>query len=157
MARNSLLSLAVISFLAVFREGAETVLFYVGIAPSIATGDLVLGLAIGTAGLAVLGVIMLVFGVRIPIRPFFLGTSILILYLAFKFIGAGIHALQVAGIFRATPAAYLPSNGFLGLFPTWETTVPQLVLLLGAMAVVLVSRLRKTDHVAQPRRTLRTG
>ena len=42
------LSLAVLAFLAVFREGAETVLFYIGIAPAIELGDLLLGIGAAT-------------------------------------------------------------------------------------------------------------
>lgn len=146
LARNSLVSLATISFLAVFREGAETVLFYAGIAPAISVGDLAMGLGVGTAALAAIGVAMLAFSLRLPIKLFFSVASVLIYYLAFKFIGTGIHALQVAGITPATPAP-LPGNGFLGVFPTWETTVPQVVLLVAAAAVVLVPRLR----MSQPR------
>src|SRR6266508_4431694 len=141
LARNSLLSLAVIAFLAVFREGSETVLFYFGIASSIATLDLLGGLAAGTAGLAALGVLVLVFGVRVPLRPFFIGASVLVYYLAFKFLGSGIHALQVVGIVPATPAA-VPDIGLLGVFPTWETTAVQIALLAGAAAVIVLGRVR---------------
>src|SRR5207247_827354 len=112
---------------------AETVLFYVGIAPSISLGDLALGLGVGAAGLALIGVLMLVFGVRVPIRPFFLGTSVLIYYLAFKFVGTGLHALQVAGLLSATPRPFLPGNEVIGLFPTVETTVVQAALLAFAL------------------------
>ncbi len=146
LARNSLFSLALISFLAVFREGAETVLFYLGIAPSIALGDLALGLAAGAVGLALIGVVMLVFGVRVPIRPFFLVTSLLVYYLAFKFIGSGIHALQIAGIVPATSGSFLPDVGFFGVFPTWETTLVQLALLAGAVALIVVERLRTVQQ-----------
>jgi len=142
LARNSLLSLALISFLAVFREGAETALFYLGIAPSIALNDLVFGLVLGTAGLVAIGVLMLVFGLRIPIRPFFLVTSLLIYYLAFKFVGTGIHALQVAGVAPATSRDYLPDLGLFGVFPTWETTIVQAALLAAALAFVVVERAR---------------
>lgn len=146
LARNSLISLAAVSFLAVFREGAETVLFYAGIAPAISLADLAVGLAVGAVALAAIGVAMLAFSLRLPIRLFFSVASVLIYYLAFKFIGTGIHALQVAGIAPATPAS-VPAIGFLGVFPTWETTIPQLVLLLAAAAVLLVPRL----SVARPR------
>lgn len=140
LAGNKMFSLAVLAFLAVFREGAETVLFYIGIAPSISTGDLLLGLGIGAAGLVVCGVMILVLGVRLPLRPFFLAASVLIYYLAFKFVGSGIHALQVSGYAPATPEPFLPANELIGLFPTLETTIPQLVLVLGAAAVVLWKR-----------------
>ncbi len=143
LARNSVLSLALIAFLAVFREGAETVLFYLGIAPSISAGSLALGIGIGTGGLIAVAIAILLFGVRIPIRPFFLATSALVYYLAFKFVGTGIHSLQVAGKLRATPADYLPSNDILGLFPTWETTIVQGGLLAAGLAVLIVSWLRR--------------
>ncbi|HEY6957458.1 MAG TPA: FTR1 family protein, partial [Candidatus Limnocylindria bacterium] len=143
LARNSLFGLATIAFLAVFREGAETALFYVGIAPSIATFDLVAGVALGAVALAVIGTAMLLFGVRIPIRAFFLGTSVLVFYLALKFVGAGIHALQVAGIIPATPRAYLPDIGIIGAFPTVETTVVQAFLLAAAVAWLLARSARR--------------
>ena len=95
--RNNLFGLAFIAFLAVFREGAETVLFYIGIAPSISTADLLTGLGVGAAGLVVLAVVMLVLGVRLPIRPFFMVATVLIYYLCLKFVGMGIHALQITG------------------------------------------------------------
>jgi high-affinity iron transporter len=141
LAGGGMFSLSLISFLAVFREGAETSLFYIGIAPSIAGQDLALGIGLGTLALTVIGAVMLVFGVRIPLRPFFLVSSLLLYYLAFKFIGTGLHALQVAGVLPATPAA-VPSWDPIGLFPTWETTVPQLALLVIAAGVLILSRTR---------------
>lgn len=135
LSQGSLLGLAFIAFLAVFREGAETVLFYVGIASSISFGDLLLGLGIGFGGLAILTVLMLVAGSRIPIRPFFLVATVLIYYLCIKFVGMGIHALQVSGYLPATPGRYLPSIDWLGVFPTWETTIAQLAVL----ALILVT------------------
>ena len=139
MATNSLVSLALIAFLAVLREGAETVLFYVGIAPAISSSDLFAGLAISAICLAVIAVLMLVVGVRIPIRPFFLATSALIFFLAFKFTGFGIHSLQVSGWLQ-THTAPVPAIGLVGLFPTWESTILQLALLAAVgLALVLTS------------------
>ena len=148
LVRNSLFSLASIAFLAVFREGAETVVFYMGIAPAIALTDLLLGIGLAVVALVVLGVLMLRYGVRIPLRPFFLVTSLLLYYMAFKFVGTGIHALQVAGAVPATPSRFLPSWQPLGLFPTLETTVVQLLLLALALAAVLLLR-RRTPILAR--------
>ncbi|MBI4212996.1 MAG: FTR1 family protein, partial [Chloroflexi bacterium] len=139
LARNSMLSLALIAFLAVFREGGETALFLIGMAPSIALSDLLLGLGAAAALLAVIGVALVGFGMKIPIRPFFLGTSLLLYYLAFKFVGASIHALQVASVASATPAP-IPPFELVGLYPTWETTLPQIALLAAAGAVLVISR-----------------
>ncbi|MBV9388723.1 MAG: FTR1 family protein [Chroococcidiopsidaceae cyanobacterium CP_BM_ER_R8_30] len=143
LATNSVLSLALLAFLAVFREGAETVLFYIGIAPAISRTDLFEGLGLGLVVLVVIAVLMLGLGLKIPLKPFFVVASLLIYYLGFKFVGAGIHSLQVAGILPATPANLLPAVEGLGLYPTWETTLPQLALLVGAIAVILYTR-RKT-------------
>ncbi len=140
LATNSLLSLAAIAFLAVLREGAETVLFYVGIAPAINTSDLLLGLGAGAAGLAVVATLMLAVGVRIPIRPFFLLTSVLVFFLAFKFSGMGVHSLQVAGKLQAHTPGFLPSMDFFGVFPTWETTIVQMVLVIGTAAGLALTR-----------------
>ncbi len=140
LATNSIFSLAFLAFLAVFREGAETTLFYIGIAPAISTTDLFAGLGIGAVLLIILAVLILGLGLRLPLKPFFLVTSILIYYLGFKFIGSGIHALQVAGIFSATPAKFLPASEGLGLYPTWETTLPQMALLIAAIFVVFYTK-----------------
>ncbi len=139
--RNSLFGLALIAFLAVFREGAETVLFYIGIASSITLSDLLLGLGLGAAALALLAVLMLVVGVRVPVRPFFLGATVLIYYLCLKFAGAGVHALQVAGVVHTTPAPSLPAWDFIGMFPTWETALVQLVVLAVIVGSAFLPRL----------------
>ena len=135
LARGSVLSLALIALLAVFREGAETAVFYLGIAPGIAPTDLVIGLGLGIAALAAIGVVILMLGLRLRLRPFFLASSALIYYLGFKFVGTGLHALQVAGVLHATPAP-LPSSDLLGVYPTWESVLPQLMLLVVAAGVV---------------------
>ena len=134
---GGLFGLAVLSFLAVFREGAETILFYLGMAASIATADLLLGLAAGAAGLAVLTLLITVAGLRIPMRPFFTVASVLVFYLCFKFLGTGVHALQVSGVLGPSSAGYLPAIDLFGVYPTWASTIPQL-LVLAAGAVVLL-------------------
>ncbi len=140
LATNRVFSLSLLAFLAVFREGAETVLFYIGIAPSISTTDLVGGLGLGTVILVAIAALMLGGSLRIPLKPFFTITSLLIYYLGFKFVGSGIHALQVAGILPASTTNFLPSWEGLGLYPTWETTGVQLFILLVAVAVVTYDR-----------------
>jgi high-affinity iron transporter len=137
-----LFGIAVLAFLAVFREGAETALFYLGMASSISNADLLIGLGIGFAILAALGVAMIALGVRVPMRPFFAVASVLVFYLCFKFVGTGIHALQVAGLVPSASATFLPSIDLLGVYPTWQTGVVQAVLLVAAVAFVVGNRLR---------------
>ena len=140
LARGSVFSLALLSFLAVFREGAETTVFYLGMASSIAVKDLALGLGMGTAVLVVLAWLMLKAGLKIPMRPFFWVASLLVYYLGFKFVGTGIHALQVGGVLPASPVAFLRAIPFIGLYPTWEVVAPQVLLLLVGLGVVFYVR-----------------
>ncbi|HNE24273.1 MAG TPA: FTR1 family iron permease [Leptospiraceae bacterium] len=143
LARGSLLSLGFLAFLAVFREGAETTLFYIGIAPAISPVDLFSGIGIGVAVLTLAAILMLFVGLRIPLRPFFLFTGLLIYYLGFKFVGSGVHALQIANVLSVNSSEHLWSIPSFGVYPTWETSVPQLMLLILLATAVLYSRMRK--------------
>jgi high-affinity iron transporter len=134
---GSLVGLAALAFVAVFREGAESVLFFLGMAADITTRDLMLGLAIGAGALVIIGALIMVLGVRIPMKPFFAVASVLVFYLCFKFLGTGIHSLQVAGVLPTSSSSYLPASDFLGISPTWQTTIPQVLLLLLAASVLL--------------------
>lgn len=141
LASGSLIGLGLLSFLAVFREGGETVLFLIGMTGKISTGNLLLGLAIGFVGLAIVGILLTVVGLRIPMRPFFAVASLLTFYLCFKFLGTGLHSLQVADVLPARTATALPSSDTLGLFPTWQTTIPQVILLCIGLVVLVRGRL----------------
>ncbi len=146
LATGSLFSLGLLAFLAVFREGAETALFFVGIASAISLTDLALGITIAVVLLSITAFLLVRIGARIPLRPFFLITSALIFYLGFKFIGTGIHALQAAQVLPANISSILPEVPLFGIFPTWETTVPQLVILGVAVILVLLRpRLRRNS------------
>ncbi|MFN8465752.1 MAG: hypothetical protein U0X20_09390 [Caldilineaceae bacterium] len=97
--------------MAVFREGAETTIFYLGMAPAINPwAIMLLGIGIGVLLLGIAAWLMLVGGVRLPVRLFFRIAGFLVFYLAFKFIGTGIHNLQVAGVVGTTPIPFLPAN-----------------------------------------------
>lgn len=150
LAQGSVAGLASLSFLAVFREGAETTVFYLGMASSIALIDLLLGLGLGIAILVMAAFLILKLGLRLPLRPFFLVAGVLVYYLGFKFVGSGIHALQVGGVLPASLIDFVPVVPFIGLYPTWETVGLQLLLLIGAVAAILYLR-------AQNRRAQSTG
>jgi high-affinity iron transporter len=131
-------ALTIVAFLAVYREGAETALFYQALAnegPNI-VAPLMLGIVAGFAALAVIFTLFYRFGVKIPLRPFFGVTSVLLYYMAFVFIGKGVRELQEG---NALPATFIhfPTVDWLGLYPTWQTLLAQLALLvLFAFAVL---------------------
>jgi high-affinity iron transporter len=81
LAKGSLWSLAVLAFLAVFREGTETVLFFIGMASSISLATLLSGIALGVLVLAVLAFLIFYVGMRIPMRPFLMVCSVLLFFL----------------------------------------------------------------------------
>jgi len=143
LARGSMAGLALLAFLAVFREGAETAVFYLGIAPAIEARDLLLGIGGGVLVLIIAAVLMLVVGVKLPLRPFFRVAGLLVYYLGFKFVGTGIHALQVAGVIPTSPigsAESIAALEFFGIYLTWQTLLPQVVLLIGAGAAYMYLR-----------------
>ncbi|WP_179030531.1 FTR1 family iron permease [Paenibacillus kribbensis] len=130
LARGSLWSLFAVSALAILREGAETAIFYIGMAPAIETSQLLLGIGSAMAILVVLAFAIIKFSVRLPIRAFFLTATVLIYYLVFRFLGESIHSLQVAGKLPGHTASTLPSISWLGMYSTWETFVPQVAVLI---------------------------
>lgn len=137
LAKGSLFSLGFLAFLAVFREGTETVLFYIGMASSVGLPVLLSGIAIGVAILVIVAFLILKLGLRIPMRPFFLISSLLVFYLGLKFTGMGINGLQNAGVLYATSSDNLPTISWLAVYPSWQSVVPQIVLVLGAIAMIV--------------------
>ena len=124
-------ALAFVAFLAVYREGAETALFYQALfdeGPRVAL-PISLGILVGFAALAVIFTLFYRYGVRIPLRPFFSVTSVLLYYMAFVFVGKGVRELQEGNAIPITLIPGFPHVEALGLYPTWQTVLAQLILL----------------------------
>jgi high-affinity iron transporter len=124
-------ALAFVAFLAVYREGAETALFYQALFSegSHLAVPLSLGIVVGFVALAVIFTLFYRYGVRIPLRPFFSVTSVLLYYMAFVFMGKGIRELQEGNAISMSVIPGFPHVEALGLYPTWETVLAQLLLL----------------------------
>jgi high-affinity iron transporter len=130
--RGSVFSLAFAAFLAVFREGAEVILFYQALLADTQTYSNMIwaGLGVGCAALVVIYILIRVLSIRIPLKPFFLGTSILLAAMSITFVGSGVKELQEGNLIGVTPVPGLSSVDLLGIYPTLETLIPQAVLLL---------------------------
>ena len=125
------LSLASVAFLVVYREAVETVLFYEALwmrSPE-AQSAVLLGFVAGTAVLAALIFLMFKFGVRIPLKPFFSLTGVLLGVLTFVFAGYGVRELQTIGWIKETPLLWMGSLSVLEIRPTLETCVLQFGIL----------------------------
>jgi high-affinity iron transporter len=124
-------ALALVSFLAVYREVFETVLFYqalwVQAGPAGHTGILI-GFVGAAGALIVLAWLIFRYSVRLPIALFFGTSSALLVGLAVVFAGKGVAALQAAGIFPIDPV-HIPSIPFLGIYPNRQALALQVVLL----------------------------
>jgi high-affinity iron transporter len=96
--RREIIALVSFPFFSVLREGAETILFLK--AASLQTeGNLFWGSLLGGAAAVTLVSSMFLFGKRIPLKPFFLLTSVLLLFMAAGLLAYGVHELEEAGLF----------------------------------------------------------
>jgi high-affinity iron transporter len=136
-AKGNLFGLGLLAFLAVLREGGETVVFFWGLAAGLQPGDFWLGVAGALAVLAVLGIVLIGFSKRLPLQWFFPAATALIYFLAVKIFGQSLHAMQETGWLPATPWSGLPEIDWLGLTSTFEAALPQMVLALVLLATVV--------------------
>ncbi len=129
---GSAFALGGVAFLSVYREGFETVLFYKAL--YFYAGDGTQGIVPGfLAGCVILAVVFYLInkaGVKVPIKWFFAFTSVFLYFMAFTFMGKGLHELQMGQALSMTPAMFAPEISWLGMYPTWETVIGQGVLVL---------------------------
>jgi high-affinity iron transporter len=134
LTRGSLGALTAVTFVAVYRECFETVLFFQALsaqAGTDGTAPLFAGIGAGAALLAVLALTVFRFGQRLPMRQFFAASSLLLYGLAIVLAGHGIAALQEAGWIPATPLSLFRIE-WLGIYPTWQGLALQGALLCAA-------------------------
>jgi high-affinity iron transporter len=149
---GSSLALASAAFLAVYREGFETVLFYKALfltgGPGGSSIPIVAGILLGTAVLVVVYIAISRFGVRLPLRPFFGVTSAFLYYMAFVFAGKAVAELQGGDVLRTTIVEWAPRMPALGIYPTVESLLAQ-----GVLVILLFVALVWT-FLLQPRRQM---
>lgn len=151
--RGSMIALAFTAFLAVFREGAEVVLFYQPLLNQGNDASVWSGFIIGCICLVIVWLIIHLLSVKIPIKPFFIATSILMFIMSIAFLGAGIKELIEGDVIGATSPAWLqwiPYTDFLdmlGIYPVLETLIPQLILLIITIIIfIVVTRRNRAIH-----------
>lgn len=140
-------------FLAVYREGAETVLFYQSLFLSANDSSgfwaVIGGLCMGCAILLVLYFVLKAGAVRFPVRLFFSLTSYLIFVLCFIFAGKAVAELIEGKLILPTfvPFSFEPIT-WLGIYPYYETLIPQIAVL----CVIVVGLLLTHRLISQQRR-----
>jgi high-affinity iron transporter len=140
LARQTGIAVALLAFLAVFREGAESVLFVHALAS--ASGgwsfDVLAGLLAGSAGLIVLFVAINYIAAKLPLRPLFVATSAFLFFMAIKFIGQSIQELQEQQIVPYTELRRVDWLAVVGFNPTLEAISTQLVVVAFAILTFLL-------------------
>ncbi len=147
--KGATFALAFTAFLAVFREGAEVVLFYQPYMSSEYAdyqANLWSGFVVGCICLVIVYLIIHYLSVKLPIKPFFTATSVLMFIMSISFLGAGIKELIEGDLLGSTSPAWLqqiiPYNdvlNVLGVYPILETLIPQLVLLIISIILFVIA------------------
>ena len=162
--RGSMFALAFTAWLAVFREGAEVILFYQPMLREDRPDMVWLGFATGVAVLVVVFFLIRFLSIKLPLKPFFMATSILMALMCISFLGAGIKELIEGAVFEEIEWAdfswvsnspawlnWIPYNDtldVLGIYPLVGTIVPQLIL-LAVIVITFVLHLRRNKKLRQ--------
>jgi high-affinity iron transporter len=144
LSTGTLWGIAALSFIAVYREILETVLFYetLWLQSGVAV-PLVFGASLAALALVIIGWIVFRVGARLPLRRFFQANAVLMFALALIFVGKGVVALQEAGWIYVTFVS-APRIDWLGIYPTAQSIGAQLAIVcIGTISLAVLSR-RKT-------------
>ena len=141
LSTGSFISMFVLSFLAVFREGAETILFYVGILPLISLQNLIIGVVSAILILIVIALVLIYASSKIKIHQVFFVLTWTIYFLAFKMLGTSIHMLQVVGILPLHVIHFIPTVEVLGIYANIEVFVSQLILII----IIVIATLKRKN------------
>lgn len=132
--KKSAFMLFLLSFVTVYREVFETVLFYAALWTESNGIYLLAGLSAGVAILSGIAMVLLRTSARLPIGKFFAFSSALVAVLAVVLIGKGTSALQKVGYLEVTPIP-MPRIDVLGVYPSMQTITAQAFILF----VILLS------------------
>lgn len=151
--RENMMGLAFLSFLVVFREAFESVLFLSALSLEIGEGQQMAfggGVFFAFVLLFIISVAILRYSKRIPITELFKYSAIVISFLAVVLIGKGIHSIQEAG---SVSISIIPIDfklGLLGIYPTWESVLAQLGVLILILVLWNVGNRHNTKPATRP-------
>lgn len=135
---KNIVGLFVLSFVVTFREVIETVLFlrtvYIDTDES-SRWYIWFGVVVAFAIVMTVSVLINTYRNKISLQKFFTVSSVLMMGLATILVGKGIHALQEAGIVGMSIFPIKLRAELLGVFPSWETMVAQVVVLVASILI----------------------
>jgi high-affinity iron transporter len=151
LSQDTIWAVGALAFFAVFREGAETVLFINALAKTEGgwSAGLFAGLAAAAVGLAVLFYFINLIARKLPLRPLFIITSAFLFVMAIKFIGEAVQEFQEQAIITVTEVKGSAFLTAIGLNPTMEALSIQGLVILFVFATYSVfqrnNRLMRED------------
>jgi high-affinity iron transporter len=148
LSRRSLYLLAGLSFLAVYREAAETILFTQALLMESAGSHVQVwaGALLGLMAVAAIGVMMGRSVMKLPLGPFFAVSGVLLCLLAVSFAGSALHELVTGGYLTPRPVRF-PTIAGLGVYPDLNGLLVQLAI-VSVIALSGLAALRRRS--AQP-------
>jgi len=140
LSQDTVWAVGALAFLAVFREGAETVLFINALATTEGgwSAGLFAGLAAAALGLVVLFYFINLIARKLPLRPLFIITSAFLFAMAIKFIGEAVQEFQEQAIISVTEVKGSAFLSAIGLNPSMEALSIQGLVILFALATYSV-------------------
>ena len=157
--RGSAFALAFTAFLSVFREGAEVVLFYQPMLTEDGNPAMVWA-GFGVGCVVLIGVYLAIryLSIKLPIKPFFTATSILMAIMCVSFLGSGIKELAEGGVLDVTRIPWMPAENsvtdVLGIYPYAEMVIPQLILICILVGTFIAAHYKgKIDVINSGRKT----
>lgn len=151
---KNLWTLAAISFISVFREAFETVLFIRALWFQTNTDGknaITLGLITALTLIFAFSIIALRYSRKIPVRELFKISSIITSVLAFILAGKAVHSMQEAGILNSSTLPWNIRFDTIGLFPTWQTIAAQIITF--GLAIVLININTKSTRIEEKVKT----
>ncbi|MCS7244901.1 MAG: cytochrome c/FTR1 family iron permease [candidate division WOR-3 bacterium] len=130
-----------LSFLATYREAFETVLFYQAMlinTEKSSINTIILGFIIGLIVVVLIAIGIIKLQLKLPLKYLFPITGSALYLLSFIFLGQSIRSFQEAIIIPTTHLEFIPLIDFLGIYPTLETTIAQVILIVLALLLVIV-------------------
>lgn len=135
-----------LAFVSVFREGAETILFYAGMLPKMALGNFLTGIGVALLILVTTAIVVLRYSVRLPIPTLFKCLTVVIYVLGFKMLGVSIWALQLTNHLPRT-VLDLPSFALIGFYSSMQGLLAQFCYLALVALIVLFNRPKQPNTI----------
>lgn len=130
--QGKLFTLAFISFIVVFREAFESVLFLSSMQLQVddkSRPGIWLGALSAICIVLLVSNLLLKFSVKIPVKNLFQYSAIIIMILAVVLAGQSVHAFQESGWISVSTVRLNFHSSILGIYPTIQTYLAQLTVL----------------------------